>query len=164
MNTTPRTSARPFAVASLLACLALSACGPVKGYPGASRDAAEIATIWPSPPDTQIGTIVQSVDGMVVNAEVELTVLPGTRTLIIQLVPYSLQEMNQSGGGATAAMQMQYNLEWKTVDSIEVAFEAGTEYDILGRWNAPMYEVQIVGREDRSVIWSKAVQAIRNSD
>ena len=164
MTITHRTPSRFVAFAAFLACLGLPACGPVKGYPGASRDASEIATIWPSPPDTQIGTIVQSVDGMAVNAEVELTVLPGTRTLILQLVPYSLQEMNQSGGGAEAAMQTQYNLEWKTVDSIEVAFEAGTEYDIVGRWNAPMYEVQIVGRADRAVIWSKAFQAIRNTD
>ena len=164
MTITSRTVARPVAFVSFLACVALSACGPVKGYPGAARDASEVATIWPSPPDTQIGTIVQSVDGMAVNAEVELTVLPGTRTLVLQLVPYSMQEMNQSGGGAVAAMQTQYNLEWKTVDSIEVAFEAGTEYDIVGRWNAPMFEVQILGREDRAVIWSKAVEAIRNTD
>lgn len=159
-----RTVAQPVAVASVLACIALSACGPVKGYPGASRDASEVATIWPSPPDTQIGVVVQSVDGLEVNAEVQLAVLPGARTLILQLVPYSLQEMNQSGGGAEAAMQTQYNLEWKTVDSIEATFAAGTEYDIIGRWNPPMYEVQIVGREDRAVIWSKAVEAIRNAD
>ena len=104
MTIMSRHLSRPVAFLSLLACVALSACGPVKGYPGASRDASEVATIWPSPPDTQIGTIVQSVDGMDVNAEVELTVLPGTRTLVLQLVPYSMQEMNQSGGGAVAAL------------------------------------------------------------
>lgn len=151
-------------VGSLAALLTITACGPVKGYPGATRDASETATIWPSPPDTQIGVVVQSVDGLEVNAEVQLAVLPGARSLILQLVPYSLQEMNQSGGGAQAAMQTQYNLEWKTVDSIEATFAAGASYDILGTWNPPVYEVRIVGREDRAVLFSRDIPATRNAD
>lgn len=162
----PRT---PIAISVMLLLVALplasiAGCGPVKGYAGPSRDAAETATIWPSPPDTQIGTIVQSVDGMAVNAEIQLAVLPGTRTLVLQLVPYSLQEMNQSGGGAVAGEQEQYNLRWQTVDSIEATFEAGTSYEILGRWNQPMYEVRIVRRDDQAVIASRDVPAVRNAD
>lgn len=146
------------------AVLAATGCGPVKGYPGPARDLAELAVVRPSPPDTRIGVIVDAVDGYAVEAEIELTVLPGDRSLRVVLVPWSLAQMNQSGGGAIAAERTEYNLEWRTPTMIEARFEAGTTYDIVGRWNQPMYELTIRRAEDGAVVATRNVPAIRNAD
>lgn len=146
------------------AILAATGCGPVKGYPGPARDLAELAVVRPSPPDTEIGVVVDAVDGYPVEAEIELTVLPGDRSLRVVLVPYSLSQMNQSGGGAMTVEQTRYNLEWQTPTMIEARFEPGTTYDIVGRWNEPMYEVTISRAEDGAVVATRNVPAIRNAD
>ena len=86
--------------------LVVVACGPVKGYTGQTRAASEVATIRPNPYWSGIGVVVTSVDGLDVNGELDLAVLPGTRALGLRLVPYSLQEMNDNTGPA-ASLQLE---------------------------------------------------------
>lgn len=139
-------------------------CGPVKGYPGPTRPGSDLATVDPNAVGTDIGVVVDSVDGMAVECEIEMVVLPGRRVLGLRLVPYSLQEMQQSGGGPEAAMQGRYNAEWRTPGSIEFDAVAGETYSIIGRWAEPMYAVTIVRGRDGTVIASRDIAATRNVD
>lgn len=142
--------------------IALGGCGPVKGYAGPARSADQVASIRPSPPDTQIGVVVDAVDGMAVDAEIDLSVLPGTRRLGMTLVPYSLDEMSESGGGPVAAERTLYNLEWKTPAELDVPVVAGATYEILGRWNEPMYEVRVRRIGDGVVVASRSFEAVHH--
>jgi hypothetical protein len=118
----------------------------------------------PNAVGTDIGVVVDSVDGRPVECEIEMVVLPGRRTLGLRLVPYSLQEMQQSGGGPMAEMQARFNVEWQTPASIEFDAAAGETYSILGRWSEPMYSVTIVRASDDAVVASRDVNAVRNAD
>ncbi len=149
---------------SLALSLGVTACGPVKGYPGPARSSSSLATVDPNAVGTDIGVVVDSVDGMDVECEIEMVVLPGRRTLGLRLVPYSLQEMQQSGGGPMAEMQARFNVEWQTPASIEFDAAAGETYSILGRWSEPMYSVTIVRASDDAVVASRDVSAVRNTD
>ncbi len=155
---------RPAVTVAALSALALAACGPVKGYPGPARPSSSLATVDPNAVGTDIGVVVDSVDGMAVECEIEMVVLPGRRTLGLQLVPYSLQEMQQSGGGAMAEMQARFNVEWRTPASIEFDAAAGETYGIIGRWQEPVYAVTIVRDRDDVIVASRDVPATRNAD
>jgi len=144
--------------------LATGGCGPVKGYPGPTRPSSELATVDPNAIGTDIGVVVDAVDGMPVECEIEMVILPGHRTLGLRLVPYSLQEMQQSGGGATAEMQARYNAEWRTSGSIEFDAAAGETYGILGRWNESVYAVTVVRDRDDAVVASRDIAATRHAD
>ncbi len=147
----------------LLLGAVLVSCGPVRGYPGKTRAAAEVATIRPNPYWSGIGVVVTSVDGMEVNGELAITVLPGRRELGLRLVPYSLQEMNDNAG-AFAASQAMYNAEWRTPATFAIEVDAERTYAIAGRWENEVYVVELQDYDDKTVLATKNVTAMKNRD
>ena len=150
-------------LASVVLAGLLLSCGPVKGYPGATRADDDIATIRPNPYWSGIGVVVTAVDGLEVNGELALAVLPGTRDLELRLVPYSLQEMNDNAG-PVAGSQAMYNAEWRTPTEFTVDVVAGRTYAISGRWENEVYYIEFQDDQSRAVVASKTVPAIRNRD
>ena len=150
-------------VLALAGLLVLPAgCGPVRGYPGASRPAAEIATLRANPFWSGILATVRAVDGFEVNSQIDLEVLAGRRTLTLELGPVSLQSLQQAGR-QTQQMLAMTNVEWKTTTTITADFEAGTEYAISGSWSEPAYTVEIQRYDDRSVVTSTDVTATKGA-
>lgn len=144
----------------LLVSLSPMACGPVKGYPGAARDSASLATIDPNPIRSGIGVIVDGVDGMDVNAEYALTVLPGRRSLELRLRPYSRADF-QEVSGPRAEMQNSYDVQWQTTINWDVDVDAGGVYAITGRWQEGLYVVQFQEATSRDVLLTREVTAVR---
>ncbi|MEE2971934.1 MAG: hypothetical protein VX672_02325 [Planctomycetota bacterium] len=157
----------PFPKAFLLVVLAVLVlvvplgCGPVKGYSGPARADAEVALIEPNPIWSDIGVVVQGVDGMDVNAEMAITVLPGDRTLRLMLRPYSRAEF-QEVSGPQAEMQNSYDLRWRTPIEWDLHFEAGGRYAFAGRWEEEVYLVEFQALESRKILATRNVPAIRN--
>ena len=118
------------------------ACGPVKGYPGAGRPAGDLATIDPNPIRSGIGVIVEGVDGMDVNAEYALAVLPGR-------------------GDLRAEMQNSVDLQWQTTIDWTVDVDAGGLYAFTGRWLEGQYVVQFEEATSRDVLLTREVTAVR---
>ena len=158
-------SLRRYGPSGLLTLLMVSiaACGPVKGYTGPTRSGDEVATIRPNPFWSGIGVVVTSVDGLEVNGELALSVLPGNRELGLRLVPYSLQEMNDNAG-AVAASQAMYNAEWRTATTFGVEVAGGRTYAISGRWENEIYVVEFQDYESKTVLATKNVQAVKNRE
>jgi len=154
---------RNVALAAIAAMLLVAAgCGSVRGYPGASRPAAETATLRANPYWSGILATVRSVDGFEVNSQIDLEVLAGERTLTLELGPASLQSLQQAGR-QTQQMLAMTNAEWKTTTTITATFEAGTEYAISGSWSEPVYTVEIQRYDDRDVVTSADVTATRGA-
>ena len=136
--------------------LNLASCGPVKGYAGDTRPAADVATLRANPFWSDILVTVTAVDGFEVNSQIDLSLLPGERTLTIELGPCSMQSMNQAGR-QTRQMLAMTNAEWRTRTTITASFEAGVEYAISGNWMEPQYSVEVQRYDDRSALTSKKV-------
>ena len=151
-----------FALPAVLLLALPLGCGPVKGYSGPTRTDAEVALIEPNPIWSNIGVIVQGVDGMEVNAEMALTVLPGDRTLRLMLRPYSRAEF-QEVSGPQAEMQNSYDLQWRTPIDWELTFEAGGRYAFTGRWEESVYLVEFQELDSRRILGTRNVEAIRNN-
>ena len=129
------------ALATLLSACFI-ACGPVKGYPGAKRKQSEVVLIRPNPYWTNISTTVRSVDGMPVNAEVELAVLPGKRTLQLTLAPYTNQYI-QDNPGPFAQHANWFNLKNQAQTTITYDFELGQEYALAGKSQTGLFTLWI---------------------
>ena len=99
--------------------LSIVACGPVKGYAGATRPAADVATLRANPFWSDILVTVRAVDGFKVNSQIELALLPGERTLTIELGPCSLQSLSQAGR-QTRQMLGMTNAQWRTLSLIHI--------------------------------------------
>lgn len=136
--------------------LNLASCGPVKGYAGDTRPAADVATLRANPFWSDILVTVTAVDGFEVNSQIDLSLLPGERTLTIELGPCSMQSMNQAGR-QTRQMLGMTNAEWRTRTTVTASFEAGIEYAISGDWTQPEYSLEVQRYDDRSAITSKTV-------
>lgn len=142
--------------------LSIVACGPVKGYPGATRPAADVATLRANPFWSDILVTVRAVDGLKVNSQIELALLPGERTLTIDLGPCSLQSLSQAGRQNRQMLGMT-NAQWRTTTTMTVSVEAGVEYAFGGRWSEPEYTVEFQRDEDRSVLVTKRVTGTKGS-
>ena len=118
-------------LAATILCASSAACGPAKGYPGPTRDSSELVLIRPNPYWTNISTTVRSVDGMPVNAQVELAILPGTRTLQLTLAPYTMQYIRDNPGPFAAHANWS-NLQQQSQVTITYDFALGTEYALAG--------------------------------
>ncbi|MAC20911.1 MAG: hypothetical protein CMJ23_14755 [Phycisphaerae bacterium] len=149
-------------VPALATMLLAVACGPVKGYPGPARPSGRLATIDPNPIRSGIGVIVEGVDGMDVNAEFALTVLPGRRNLELRLRPYSRADF-QEVSGPRAEMQNSYDLQWQTTIDWDVDVDAGGVYAITGRWQEGLYVVQFEEATNRDVLLTREVKAVRQN-
>ena len=134
-----------------LCILSIAACGPAKGYAGATRPAAEVATLRANPFWSDILVTVRAVDGLEVNSQIDLALLPGKRTLTIELGPCSLQSLSQAGR-QTRQMLGMTNAQWRTKTTITASFEAGVEYAFSGQWSEPEYSVELQRYDDRSVL------------
>ena len=161
MPQTPRRRNLTLAAAAATLLLAIG-WGPVRGYPGAGRPAAETATLRANPFWSGILATVRAVDGFEVNSQIDLEVLAGRRTLTLELGPVSLQSLQQAGR-QTQQMLAMTNVEWKTTTTITADFEAGTEYAISGSWSEPDYTVEIQRYDDRSVVTSTDVTATKGA-
>jgi hypothetical protein len=126
----------------LLFSLGFAACAPVKGYPGPARSDSEVVQIRLNPSWTNIYLIVQSVDGMPVDAEVDLAVLPGSRTLGLSLSPYSLQYI-QSGANTFTARADWHNSQSQEKTSITYDFALGTTYAFSGKSQTGLYTLWV---------------------
>lgn len=140
--------------------LLVAACGPVKGYPGPDRPAAQLANIQPNPFWSGIGVVVTGVDGLEVQAEMSLDVLAGSRTLRLQLQPYSRTERSQASGGELQSQAI-YDVEWQTTVDWTVDLSPGMDYALAGTWNESVYEVQLQDAKARTVIATREVTATR---
>ena len=140
--------------------LLVVACGPVKGYPGPARASGQLATIDPNPIRSGIGVIVDGVDGMEVNVEFALAILPGRRNLELRLRPYSRADF-QEVSGPRAEMQNSYDLQWQTTINWDVDVDAGGVYAITGRWEEGLYVVQFEEATSRDVLLTREVTAVR---
>ena len=138
----------------------VAACGPVKGYTGPDRPASQLANIQPNPYWSQIGVLVTGVDGLDLEADMSLDVLAGSRTLRLQLQPYSRTELQQAGRSA-AEMDAMYDVQWQTTIDWTVELEAGMSYAIAGTWQDSAYEVQLQDAKQRSILDTREVQAVR---
>lgn len=126
----------------LLFSLGFTACGPVKGYPGPTRSNSEVVQIRLNPTWTNIYVLVQSVDGMPVDAEVDLAVLPGTRTLGLSLSPYSLHYV-QSGFDSFSARADWHNPQSQQKTTITYDFALGTTYALAGKSQTGLYTIWV---------------------
>jgi|GEM_PF-4812679 len=142
--------------------LNLVACGPVKGYAGATRPAADVATLRSNPFWSDILVTVRAVDGLKVNSQIDLALLPGDRTLTIELGPCSLQSLSQAGR-QTRQMLGMTNAQWRTTTTITVSLEAGVKYAFGGRWSEPEYTVEFQRADDRAVLVTKRVAGIKGA-
>lgn len=140
--------------------LLMAACGPVKGYTGPDRPASELANIQPNPYWSEIGILVTGVDGMAVEADMSLNVLAGSRTLRLQLQPYSRTELQQAGRAADQ-MDAMYDVEWQTTTEWTVDLSPGMNYALAGIWQDSAFEVRLQDAKDKTVIDTREVQAVR---
>lgn len=147
-------------MALLLVSITAVACGPVKGYPGPDRPVGDLATIDPNPIRSGIGVIIEGVDGMALNAEYALAVLPGRRDLQLRLRPYSRADF-QEVSGPRAEMQNSYDLQWQTTINWTVDVDAGGLYAFTGRWLEGQYVVQFEEATSRDVLLTREVTAVR---
>ena len=85
---------------------------------------------------------VRSVDGMPVNAEVELAVLPGKRTLQLTLAPYTNQYI-QDNPGPFAQHANWFNLKNQAQTTITYDFELGQEYALAGKSQTGLFTLWI---------------------
>ena len=130
----------------LLAVLAVciqTSCGPEKGYPGKTRPVAKTSQIRPNPYWTNISAIVTSVDGMPTNGDVEISVLPGKRTLGLALTPISNQRIEMNSG-PIAGRDNWFNQQHRVNGEITWDFVAGTEYALAGSWQEGLFTVWIM--------------------
>ena len=127
----------------LIAAALQTGCGPEKGYPGKTRPANETAQIRPNPYWTNISAIVTSVDGMPTNADVELSVLPGKRTLGLALTPISNQRIEMNSG-PIAGRDNWFNQQHRVNGEITWEFAANTEYAIAGSWQEGVFAVWVM--------------------
>lgn len=142
--------------------LNLASCGPVKGYAGDTRAAADVATLRANPFWSDILVTVTAVDGFEVNSQIDLSLLPGERTLTIELGPCSLQSLSQAGR-QTRQMLGMTNAQWRTTTTMTVSVEAGVEYAFGGHWSEPEYTVEFQRDDDRSVLVTKRVTGTKGS-
>jgi hypothetical protein len=140
--------------------LLMTACGPVRGYTGSARPASEVANIQPNPYWSEIGIQVLGVDGMEVEADMSIDVLPGSRALRLQLQPYSRTELQQASG-AEIQMDTMDDVEWQTTIDWTVELAAGGKYALTGTWQDAAFEVHLQDAGTRSIIDTREVQAVR---
>ena len=131
--------------------LSIAACGPAKGYAGATHPATDVATLRANPFWSDILVTVRAVDGLEVNSQIDLALLPGERTLTIELGPCSMQSLSQAGR-QTRQMLGMTNAQWRTKTTITASLEAGVEYAFSGSWSEPEYSVELQRYDDRSVL------------
>jgi len=149
-----------FAIVLGVLTLMMTACGPVKGYTGPTRPASELANIQPNPYWSEIGVLVTGVDGLDVEADMSLNVVAGSRTLRLQLQPYSRTELQQAGRQG-AGMDTMYDVEWQTTIDWTVDLSAGMKYAITGTWQDSAFEVHLQDARSRAIIDTREVQAVR---
>ena len=79
-------------LALLLAVVSVTACQTTRQtLDGPARPANEIATLRPNPTSARVAFVVESVDGVAVNAE-DLVTMPGDRTLELVVTPIPVSE------------------------------------------------------------------------
>ncbi len=127
----------------VLTALVQCGCGPEKGYPGQTRPVTETAQIRPNPYWTNIRVVVTSVDGMPTNGDVEISILPGKKTLGLALTPISSKriEMNQ---GPIAGRDNWFNQQHRVNGEITWDFTSGKEYAIAGSWQEGLFSVWVM--------------------
>ena len=123
-------------------CLQIS-CGPEKGYLGKTRPATETSQIRPNPYWTNISVIVTSVDGMPTDADVEISVLPGKRTLGLALTPISNQRIEMNSG-PIAGRDNWFNQQHRVNGEITWDFVPGKEYALAGSWQEGLFSVWVM--------------------
>ena len=127
----------------LLAMFGACGCGAEKGYPGQTRPETETAQIRPNPYWTNISLIVTSVDGMPTNGDVEISVLPGKRTLGLALTPISNQRI-EVNSGPIAGRDNWFNQQHRVNGEITWEFVAGKEYALAGSWQEGLFSVWVM--------------------
>lgn len=153
---------RPLLLLALVPLLVVfnQGCGPVRGYAGPVRPPAEVVNIQPNPFWSDLGVTIRRVDDLAVTAELSLDVLPGERTLEMQLIPTSRVRRNQLSGPFAQSNAI-FNLEWRTSTTWSVDLQAGDAYAIAGRWFDGTYTVELQRLPERTVVATKTVEGVR---
>ena len=138
-----------FVILGILLNFCFLACGPIKGYTGPTRKDSEVVRIRPNPIWTNINVTVESVDGMPVNSQVELAVLPGSRTLGLSLAPYTMKSIDDNPG-AYALHANWVNLHEKVQATITYDFSLGTSYAFSGTSQTGLFNLWVQENEYKS--------------
>ena len=138
-------------VVGLIAGVHLTACHGVKGYDGHLRPDSEVARIHVNPADAEIGFLVTGVDGVALQAEGDLDLLPGNHAVDLELTPtseqqYSLMDPAQAGVAQT------HDHEHRRTAALSVSVEAGRTYGLRGMYNAGIYDYWLYDTESNAIV------------
>ena len=142
---------------ALTTALISAGCGTVQAYPGPPRPKDKTAMLFVNPPQATIGFQLTAVNGRPVNADVSVSILPGSNRLDLVVWPTSSSTFQDSDPAFATHYQM-IDQEYRRMMSITFDAAAAGSYGLSGQFNQgdspseSSYAIEVFDQGTNSVV------------